>query len=148
MTELVTCKRCGWKCAADMPEAPWTETDDGRLLKLPLEVATPHPIGTCNSPFFVNQALFWDLDQAAPDLPPLRVFFHELIQIESAQFTLVNNDWVKETEAEPVIATVMADPDWIFPEHFEIYGEEVLKRPFALRLSTLVAEEAWPCMVG
>lgn len=138
------CKRCGWKCDAPAPQ--WMEGDEGRLIKLPAELASPHPAGQCNSPFIVDQPLYWNMDLAVPDLPPLRVFFKEIVEFESAVFTFQGNDWVKESEAKPSVVSVLVDMRAVYPEHEEIYGRELLENPIEVRVDSLTSVETWPVL--
>lgn len=142
----VICKRCGWRCAEPPAEPQWAELDEGRLVKLPPDMTSPHPPGMCNSPFVIGQKLYWNLDLADPDLPPLRVVFKELVEIKSAVFTLLNGDWMKESDARPSMCSIVVDMAAVFPEHVEIFGEDLLKRPIDVLIENLTPEEHWPLL--
>jgi hypothetical protein len=144
MNDTLICKRCGWHCTA--PEPGYVVGDEGRLHKLPDEMTAPHPTQGCNSPFIVDQPRYWDLDLVDPNLPPLRVFFKEIAEFESAVFVLKENDWVKERDARASAVWVLADPRAIYPEHEEIYGKEILAERMLVRIESLTSVDLWPIL--
>jgi hypothetical protein len=92
----------------------------------------------------IGQRLYWNMDYADPDAPPLRVVFKELVEIQSAIFSLHDNEWVKESEAKPTVVSVLVDPTGIYPQHEKIYGRALLERPLDVQIESLTCEENWP----
>lgn len=103
-----------------------------------------HPVGHCVSPFAIGDKLFWNLDLADPDMPPLKVVFKELVEIQFAQFSLHNNEWVQDGGPRPMIASVTVDPTGVFPHHDRLLGRELLERELEVPIGNLVPEHLWP----
>ena len=144
MNESETCPRCGWAHS----DASLPMQIDGWPAGLPgppelPRSALPHPVGICCSPFSIGDRLYWNCDGADDDMPPMSVFFKELVQIQSATFRLVDGSWVKEAEASPIIATVVPDKARVYPCHVELFGE-VLDRELEVSITSLTPQDSWP----
>ena len=105
--------------------------------------ALPHPVGVCCSPFSIGDRLYWDCDGADDNMPPLSVYFKELVQIQSATFRLVDGTWVQEAEGCPLIASVVPDKKRVYPCHVDLFGD-VLERELEVSITSLTAEHLWP----
>jgi hypothetical protein len=142
MNDTLICKRCGWRC--DEQEPRWMQDDEGQLVKLPVEMTTPHTRDECNSPYVVGQTLYWDMDLVDPDLPPIRVVFKEVVEFESAVFVLHQSEWVKERDARASVVSVLVDMKAVYPQHEKIYGREILEKPIDVKVESLHPVETWP----
>lgn len=122
------CPRCGWDCTQveGTPGGPPVET---------------HSLGQCVSPFMIEDRLFWAIDM---DLPPVRVIFQELAEVQSAEFSLCDGQWEKTSDARATIATVLIDPTSVRPEHIRLVGENVLDGELDILISDLTRESVWP----
>lgn len=139
------CPRCGFTHGEIMnldldgwPEHLPKPTEAPQMLQ-------PHPVGVCCSPFKIGDKLFWDLDSADLDMPPLRVVFKELVEIESAHFKLMDNKWIKETEPRASVAKIMVDKNAVYPCHESHLGE-LLDRDLEVKISSLTPVEKWPVL--
>ena len=145
MNSTHICPRCGWDCS----EKPVTVNFEGwpdnipTPPPLPPEAVQHHPIGVCPCPFEIGQKLYWDMDGADPDLPPLLVMFKKMAEIECAHYEFLDGDWVRRTEPKPRLAVVRAVASGTFECHKELFGE-ALERELTVTFNSLTPEDHWP----
>jgi len=105
----------------------------------------PHPVGSCCSPFAVDDQVYWDLSGADLDLPPLRASFRELVGIGGPNYHLEGNEWILDGEPKPTAAEICVESDSILPEHHRLFGD-MLKKPFDVGIDHLTALNKWPVL--
>ena len=120
---------------AGLPTPPALPTD-----------AQPHPVGVCCSPFEIGDALFWDLNGADGNMPPLRVRFQELTSIQSAEFALIDNKWIKTGEPIAEIVSVVICQDSIYPCHRSLFPEDLFENDLEVLVTRLTLVDLWPVL--
>lgn len=140
-----TCPRCGFiSVKAEGGIKIEGLPADTKLPPLPSS-AQPHPVGVCCSPYEIGQKLYWNLDLADPDMPPVQVLFKELVSIEGANFNLVEGKWVQDGRPRAAICAVKIDKKTVHPCHAPIL-DEVVERDLEVPVENLTAIERWPVL--
>lgn len=145
MSQTSTCPRCGFVTTHQPDGIPVSGLPEGVTAPPLPESAQPHPVGVCCSPFGIGEKLYWDMEGADPDLPPVQVVFKELLSIEGAEFRLTDGKWEQEGSPQAVSASVVVMGKSIFPCHQKLLDGMAGKEVEAT-VKSLTPVARWPVL--
>jgi hypothetical protein len=144
----VKCAHCGWDFARPLPERD-QPTYNGKNLP-PLPKQSPHPHGSCPSPFKVGDEICWDGGGRSDDLAPIRGHFVATTEFYGPSYELEpNGTWLEVEPALPTQGVIEIDKSSVFLEHLEIFGDGLVDEAvcYPVNLHDLESAHRWPTVV-